>query len=97
MWTVFLTRRRATILRRRIRRPNVVVRLASPIVRSIFVRHRTTHVTPVVLRTIHFVRLSLRTRYSAILDVAVTRTVIHAMVSYRSRWPLIVSAEFSGT
>ncbi|HEX3371831.1 MAG TPA: hypothetical protein VHS08_04905, partial [Candidatus Acidoferrales bacterium] len=61
---------------------------------------RTVHVAPVVLRTVHLTRLSLGTRYSAIhvaiVGAAVNRTVIYAMVGYRSRYNRIMSAEFSG-
>ena len=64
MLAIFLTRRPATILRGRTRRPHVVTRLTASIIGGIFARHRTVHVppvlrvihvTPVILWTIHFV------------------------------------------
>jgi len=98
--SVFLTRRRTAIFRCRIRRPHIVVRLTSPIIRGILVRHRAAHIMPIVLWTIHVMRWSLRTRHStihgAIIRVTVDGTVIHATVSYWPRRDHIVSAEFSG-
>jgi hypothetical protein len=50
LWTsglslgMLLTLRAATILRCRTRWPHIVVRLSTPIIRGIFVRHRTVHV-----------------------------------------------------
>jgi len=65
----------AAILWRRIRRPHIVVRLATPI-RSIFPRHRTVHVVRIVLRAIHVASWWLRTSH-----FAVHRAIIHTPVN----------------
>jgi hypothetical protein len=65
----------AAILWRRIRRPHIVVRLATPI-RSIFPRHRTVHVVPIVLRAIHVASWWLRTSH-----FAVHRAIVHTPVN----------------
>jgi hypothetical protein len=75
MRTVFLTRRRTTILWPRIRHPHVVARLTSPIIRGIFARRRTIHVPPIVLWTIHLMPVILRTS-----NLAVHCPIVHMSI-----------------